>query len=203
MSGYALRQRMPFVGEEVAVRQSSDRHWVLLEDLRYEGRSEPFTVQAGFKTDFASVPGMLTWLVPTYGRYTKCAILHDHLCVLAHAGKFSRYDADGIFRRSMREQKVGLLRRWLMWLAVRWGSGPKGMFERGFLSGAAVVVAGLACLALLAVPLLVVGVWLFAYWLLEWSLVPFLKLGTRRKQVNPPQGLSGVEPYGDGEETSG
>lgn len=31
-------------------------------------------------------------------------------------------DTDGLFRRVMREQHVGFVRRWLMWTGVRWGA---------------------------------------------------------------------------------
>lgn len=75
------------------------------------------------ETDFASVPKQLRWLVPKYGVYNKSAVLHDHLCKRIHDGKpiVNRSDADGIFRRSMRELGVGYVRRWIMWAAVRIG----------------------------------------------------------------------------------
>lgn len=88
---------MPFVGDQVAVRQDGVKTWRLLEPLRYEANRECFLVPTGSVTDFASVPRPLTWLVPTYGRYTRCAVLHDFLCEAAKTKRFSRYDADGIF----------------------------------------------------------------------------------------------------------
>jgi hypothetical protein len=75
----------------------------LLEALNYQGERDLFKVPAGFVTDFASVPGLFTWLVPRYGRFTKAAILHDFLCDEAKEGRFIRSQADGIFRRVMRE----------------------------------------------------------------------------------------------------
>jgi hypothetical protein len=74
------------------------------------------------------VPGLFTWLVPRYGRFTKAAILHDFLCDEAKEGRFIRSQADGIFRRVMRELGVGFIRRWVMWAAVRLGSGW-GVFQ--------------------------------------------------------------------------
>src|SRR5947209_20335964 len=112
---------MPFTGD-VVVRELSDAdgsRWCLLEPLSYYGRRETFVVPVGFTTDFASVPQALTWLVPRYGRYTKAAILHDHLWREGAAGRFRWADADGILRRAMRELDVPFLRRWPMWGAVR------------------------------------------------------------------------------------
>ena len=187
---------MPFVGGEVALRQVSAKDWRLLEDLVYEGKQETLRVHGGetdgFKTDLASVPRAFTWLIPRYGRYTRAAILHDFLCREAHAGRFSRYDADGIFRRTMRELGVGFLRRWLMWIAVRFGAGWRSFWERGVLRGLWVLVLGLVAFAFLAIPLAVVGVWLAAFWVLEWVVFGPLKAGSRKKQVNVPRGLSGT-----------
>ena len=81
---------------------------------------------AGTPTDFASIPDQLRWFVPKYGRYNRAAVLHDWLSTRAAAGDFKRADADGIFRRSMRELGVGFLRRWVMWAAVRLASRLRG-----------------------------------------------------------------------------
>jgi hypothetical protein len=40
----------------------------------------PASAEQPFETDLASVPRLLTWLVPRYGTYTKAAVLHDYLC---------------------------------------------------------------------------------------------------------------------------
>ena len=59
-------------------RVDADR-WSLVNDLVYRGRWERFLVPAGFRTDFASVPRPVTWLVPRFGAYTLAAILPDWL----------------------------------------------------------------------------------------------------------------------------
>lgn len=105
--------------------------WMLDKDLVYEGKHQTFRVPRTYYTDFASVPRFLTWLIPTTGKYTKAAVVHDYLCdtlkeyheseaVPAHW--VSSRDADGIFRRMMRELGVPKVRRWLMWAGVRWGA---------------------------------------------------------------------------------
>src|SRR5262245_24311264 len=84
-------------GLSVDVREVSDTAWTLLTGFTYQGKHENFSVPKGERTDFASVPRVFIWFIPRYGRYTKAAVLHDHLCRLSREGGFSRRDADGIF----------------------------------------------------------------------------------------------------------
>ena len=60
-------------------------------------------------------------------------------------------DADGIFRRSMRELGVPVVRRWMMWTGVRWGAlaNPRG--RRGWVLSAPAVLA----VSVLAAPVVV------------------------------------------------
>ena len=54
-------------------------------------------------TDFASVPRFFVWFIPRYGRYTKAAIIHDHLWRdQVGKGAICFRDADGLFRQAMR-----------------------------------------------------------------------------------------------------
>lgn len=64
------------------------------------------------RTDLASVPGFLLWLVPRYGAHTLAALVHDQL---VHG---DRPEADEIFRDALGELEVPLIRRWFMWAAV-------------------------------------------------------------------------------------
>lgn len=90
--------------------------WILVAPLTYVGASEEFLVPAGFATDFASVPRLLWGILPPYGRHTRAAVVHDWLYA---TGYLPRAEADGVFRRIMRECHVGRLRRWTMYLALR------------------------------------------------------------------------------------
>lgn len=105
---------------EVAVRGIGPGNWVLLEPLTYEGARDLFTVPVGFHTDFASVPRWARSIVSETGVHTRAAVLHDYL---GRQADISQSDADGIFRRVLREAGVGFFLRWLMWAAVRFGSG--------------------------------------------------------------------------------
>ena len=102
----------------VVESEFSSYEWVLSRRLIYSGRDHEFLIPAGFQTDFASVPRPLWVLFPPYGKYTKAAVVHDWLYV---ERPVSRKDADGIFRRIMRELGVPWWRRYLMWAAVRIG----------------------------------------------------------------------------------
>jgi hypothetical protein len=188
---------VPFSGD-VVVRElaaADGSRWQLVEPLSYVGRADRFVVAAGFTTDFASVPQALTWLVPRYGRYTKAAILHDHLWQLCREGRFGWADADGILRRTMRELDVPFLRRWLMWGAVRLAGvltrSPSSLWTQGFAALVALLAVTVLGLAYVAVPVLVVAVFTAAFAAAEAVVWVGLKLTPRRrparKQVNRPR----------------
>jgi|GEM_PF-1487943 len=110
------------------------KFWKTVGAIEYTGgRGESFYVESGFQTDFASVPRVFVWFLPRYGRYTRAAILHDHLAERARKADFPWRDADGVFRRVMREDGVPFLHRWVMWAGVRWGSITQ--FRTGGLEG--------------------------------------------------------------------
>lgn len=119
-------------GAEEAVyvlRRLDKKHYALQERFRYvepaDGRT--FKIPANcdsFKTDLASIPSPLTWLVPKDGTHTPAALLHDAL--VSEPGRpvdyigpeVDRVEADRIFREAMAHLGVPLLRRWVMWSAV-------------------------------------------------------------------------------------
>lgn len=175
---------MAFTGG-VVVKEISPTRWELLKPLIYHGRRETFTVPVGFTTDFASVPRIFTWLVPPYGRYTKAAILHDFLC---HTKPVSRAEADGIFRRAMRELGVSFLRRWMMWAAVRAGARLAGSNLRRFIIWLIVAVPSIIFLAF---PAIIVFVWLAVFWVLEY--IVFGALEPLRTKANKPSFLLGAD----------
>lgn len=90
-----------FKNRNVSLTIVGDREFRLDEDLVYTGKCGDFVVPAGFVTDFASVPAMVNWLIPSYGQYTLAAIVHDDLCV-----KLSKYHNtyNGLLRKMSREE---------------------------------------------------------------------------------------------------
>ncbi|MDP9420906.1 MAG: DUF1353 domain-containing protein [Actinomycetota bacterium] len=182
---------MPFIDKDIEVRARGPTHWEVLKAIRYHGREEGFIVHAGFETDFASVPRGLVWLIPKYGRFTAAAILHDFLWAQCRDGRFNWFDADGIFRRAMREDGVPFAHRWLMWGAVRLGvmrHAPFDPFSHGVVqSGLFLAVAGLGA-AFVAVPFAVVSLWLVLFWLGQLPLFALSWLrhrGTSRQPERP------------------
>ena len=172
---------MPFEPGSLTVRRVDANTWSLVEELVYQGNRQRFVVPAGFRTDFATVPRVVTWLVPRFGAYTLAAILHDWL-VSQGPSVVSPRDADGIFRRVMRESGVPVLRRWLMWAGVRWGALADPRRRAGWWASAPGVLAISVLAAPLVVPpALVILPGLAAYGLAEW--VVSLVAPTRREEL--------------------
>lgn len=168
---------MAFRNPNVSLHQVSLKNWKLDEPLFYQGREDQFEVPSGFVTDFASVPRAAIWLVPTYGAYTPAAILHDILCIKARQDnpEVSRRDADGLFRRCLRELGVPGPRRWLMWCAVRWGGGLSDTTVKEFFQ---VLLLSLAGLVTVVPPMIVVQVYLLIIWVFE-------KITSKNKPPSP------------------
>lgn len=167
---------MTFMIDHPLVRIEYRDVFTLEEDLHYQGNLDLFTVPAGTQTDFASSPRIITWLVPTMGAYTKATILHDWFCEKLHCYYWTGLDqppvnsrdADGIFRRIMREEGVSFPLRWLMWAGIRWGSVWQAHRRKGVLKDMPLVLL----ISLLALPVVLPGVLgvsvgLLIYWLLS------------------------------------
>jgi len=191
---------MPFPKDAaVVVKQVDDQNWELREMLRYEANREVFEVPVGQGTDFASVPRPFIWFLPRYGAYTMAAILHDYLWrVRAATGKMRWIEADGVFRKAMRELRVPFLRRWIMWSAVRWAALLKPGGRSGWIREAPrVLLMALVAAPFVIIPGVVILLALAAFFLLELlAWVPLqlaaigksrLRKGVRRKEVILPQ----------------
>ena len=86
-------------------------------------------VPADEVTDLASIPSFLWGIVPSYGRHTMCAILHDVRCEAAGKARKAghrqlaarrRRLADNQFRTTLKQHaQLGPITRWIMWSAVR------------------------------------------------------------------------------------
>lgn len=80
------------------------------------------TIPAGEPTDLASTPRILWAIFPPWGPYLMAALAHDYH--YRHQD-VSRKEADQRFLRIMRWYNVGIVRRSLMYWAVRlFGWGP-------------------------------------------------------------------------------
>lgn len=147
---------MPFTGRPLVVAAVDDRTWELVEPLVYHGRDDVLVIPAGFRTDFATVPRILQWIVPRTGRYSAATVVHDWLI---ESRTVPRRDADGVFRRVLRELGVPVLLRWLMFAAVRFGARELDWRAVG---------VGLAALPVLGPPTLLAALALGVYTAAEW-----------------------------------
>lgn len=99
------------------------RVWKLTAAFEYhvgvEGSEEVIVVPAGYVTDFASIPRIFWNILPPTGQYGKAAVIHDYLYSVGSGNRYSRVQADEIFREAMQILGVGTIRRTLMFRAVR------------------------------------------------------------------------------------
>jgi hypothetical protein len=153
----------------VALRSAGAEAGEQIEPLANRGRRQRFVVPAGFRTDLTTVPRVVVWLVPRWGLYTRAAVLHDWLCTVGiRTRAVTARDADGIFRRVLRESGVPVLRRWLMWCGVRWGALADPLRRRGWLLSAPGVLAiTLAAAPLVLPPALLIAPALAVYGVAE------------------------------------
>lgn len=93
---------------------------VLHEDLIWESGGLRYVVPTGFVTNYASVPKCLRWIFSVRGMYNRATILHDYMYTKASSVN-DRFLADAIFRVTMKELGVPLLRRVAMYYGVRIG----------------------------------------------------------------------------------
>jgi hypothetical protein len=115
------------------------------------------------RTDLASVPLPLRWLVSNYGVHTPAALIHDWMIddKPVIGGLVPQY-ADRYFRFMLRDLRVRWIRRWMMWAAValrtRWTRGPlhKVLLAIWMLSALAGIVAFIAGIVIDS-PALVIG----------------------------------------------
>ena len=110
------------------------RLWRLDQPLLYEvgalGSGRAIVAPAGMITDGASVPQPLWACLPTWGAYSRAAVIHDRLCFLIASGaphplapSYAR--AAEIFAEAMKVSGTPLAQRSAMYLAVRaWFSIP-------------------------------------------------------------------------------
>ncbi len=169
------------------VEQDGWRSWRTRGEIRWRSSDGTvITVPSDTPTDFASVPRPFVWFIPRYGRWTKPSIVHDHLWrTAAPAGEVSWRAADRYFRESMAHTEVPLLRRWIMWAAVRVAALTKRGGWRGWWRDApAVVVFVLLGAVFVLPPAVLIVPALVIYHLVEWLVHGVTRL-LRRPSVSP------------------
>lgn len=108
-------------------------NWLILQNFYYDSdvqctglpkgcaKGSRVTVEAGFTTDFASIPRVLWSLVgaPADGKYRKAAVVHDKL--YRTPGLATRPQADSVFLEAMEACGVGWFARHTIYAGVRVG----------------------------------------------------------------------------------
>lgn len=191
---------MPF-RTPLSVRHEVGEDWRLLDPLVFEGSRDFFVIRAGFRTDFASIPRPVRWLFDTTGTNSEPGVLHDAVWRESRRTGGQRrvdpWDADGLFRRALRESGATALTRGLMWIAVRaaaiaggrlGSSGPPLPVKVGQVTGMA--TAGVVLVGAPTVGALLGRVF---YWVAEWGVaVPWSVVERLRgKRTNLPWPASG------------
>lgn len=103
---------------ELDTRVSSGGSFVLLAELHYRipDTSDVILVPIGFRTDFASIPRGLRWLITGQDDTRKPSVIHDYL----YNKKIGeRAWADKIFLMAMKDEGVSLWKRYTCYAAVR------------------------------------------------------------------------------------
>jgi hypothetical protein len=92
-------------------------------DLDYVSRYGEITVKAGFRTDFASVPGYVLFpgIVPKVGRIRSAAVVHDWLYRGHELDRFTRRQSDVILFDAAIENKMSKWRAAIAFMGVRIG----------------------------------------------------------------------------------
>lgn len=167
--------------------------WQLTRPLVWEGRKQYFVILGGFETDFASIPKPVQWLLDSAGRNAEAAVLHDAVWRESQREDSPRvdpWDADGMFRSSLRDTGSTALTRGLMWFAVRTTAMVNGRFGRSgpplpvklFQLLGMFVLGAVAALA----PSLVAALGLVVYWIANWIVAAVWQVFERlRLRVKP------------------
>ena len=111
--------------------------WALQRPLTYRsdiGGVGDIVVPAGFVTDLASIPRLVTSVFPPDGPWAEAAVVHDALyyCrgganlwhgrrVISREKPYSREECDAVLREAMTDLNVPALKRQIIWSAVRVG----------------------------------------------------------------------------------
>ncbi len=121
-------ERDSFLTPLVVEVMPSGRKFRLAVPFTCKWRGIEIRVDAGFETDFASIPRFARWLIEKLGRWNKPAVIHDaiyqglyRILNSVRQPPFTRAEADLIFLDGMVARGVTPWKRRLMYWAVRLG----------------------------------------------------------------------------------
>ncbi len=110
-----------FTESLVVTPRPDGKTWIILSDFGYEvgeeGSDDVIDVPIGTHTDFTSVPRLLWWIFPRWGKYGNAAVLHDWLY---WEQARSRREADAIMYEAMGVLNVSSWQKIPIYHGVRW-----------------------------------------------------------------------------------
>ena len=98
--------------------------WGLATEAVYSLRVAAIVIPIGFKTDFASIPWYVRWLIKVNGKHRLAALLHDYLysvCGDIGFNQLTRNQCDTLFLNEMKNANVKYIKRYVMYWGVRIG----------------------------------------------------------------------------------
>jgi hypothetical protein len=75
-------------------------------------------IPKGFVTDLGSIPKIFQNIISPEGRPLRAYLGHDYLYAMQ---EFTRAESDACLLRMMKSLNVGLIERWIIYIAVRFG----------------------------------------------------------------------------------
>jgi hypothetical protein len=115
-----------FLDELYLVYMGGKRPYVVTRDYRYDSAllGHTITVDAGYDTDFASVPRFFWRILPPHGPYVPASVVHDWLCDRRGRDGIDSETTHKVFLEAMEVLQVPTWKRWTMYRAVKW-FGPR------------------------------------------------------------------------------
>lgn len=161
---------MAFLSGNPKLEWLEDSTAVLIEDIVYQDGDVEYRIPAGYVTDGASVPRVITWWIPKMGTYFLASTLHDWLITdLLPTGQIDSITVDRLFRESMVSiPNIPKVRAWSMWVGVRWGA----MFNKKRRKGSlktfpGVLLGSVLLLPVVLTPAVTIGMRLGIFWLVS------------------------------------
>lgn len=90
----------------------------ILKDLIYEYDEGRVVVPAGYRCDGVTIPWLFRWMFNPWGEAAAAAVVHDWMCKCAREGMYSRFYADKVFRKAMKDSKVRRCTRYVFGIAI-------------------------------------------------------------------------------------
>lgn len=113
---------MPFRSSLEVKAVFGTKQWQLTRPLFYvTANNRSVVVPVGYRTDLASVPRPVWWLIPRDDEFARRpSVIHDFIYTHGTA-KFTKAEADQVFYDALLEEGMPKPLAWLMFAAVRIG----------------------------------------------------------------------------------